>query len=193
MLVPLHDDKFIAHHVLCRHIPGFTTAVFYAAQPDALALTYGVEGKSDVLANYLPPGGFHRTRRLGQIAVKKLAKRPLTDETNTCRIFFCKVVQARLLGDAAHFCFLNLAERKQRTRQLRLVEAVQEITLVFAAVGGLEQLKSAVTGALAYARVVAGGDAAAAQRHGVLKKGLELDLGVTEHIWVGGAPGGVFA
>ena len=40
---------------------------------------------------------------------------------------------------------------------------------------------------------MAGGDAAAAQLHGVIEKGLELDLGVAQHVRVGRAPGGILA
>jgi hypothetical protein len=78
------------------------------------------------------------------------------------------------------------------SRQLRLVQAVQEVALVLGRVQALEQLEAG-RGALAHARVVAGGDLLGAQAHGVVEEGLELDLGVAQHVGVGRAAGLVFA
>jgi hypothetical protein len=50
-----------------------------------------------------------------------------------------------------------------------------------------------VAGVLAHPGVVAGGDLLGAQAHGVVEKGLELDLGVAQHVGVGRAAGLVFA
>ena len=85
---------------------------------------------------------------------------------------------------------------KQRARQLRLVQAVQEVALVLGPVQRLEQLELAAAAGrrhLAHARVVAGGDVLGAQRHGVVQEGLELDLGIAQHVGIGRAAGGILA
>ncbi|MNL71507.1 hypothetical protein D3C87_1966670 [compost metagenome] len=56
----------------------------------------------------------------------------------------------------------------------------------------LEQFKPARR-VLPHTRIVAGGDGFRAQRHGMVEEGLELDLGIAQHVGVGRAPGGVFA
>jgi hypothetical protein len=76
-------------------------------------------------------------------------------------------------------------------RELRLVEAVQEVALVLERVQALEQLEFAAQ--LAHARVMARGDLLGAQAHGVVQEGLELDLGVAQHVRVGRAVGLVLA
>ena len=45
---------------------------------------------------------------------------------------------------------------------------------------------------MAHARIVAGGDLVGAQLLGVLEEGLELDLGIAQHIGIGCASGLVF-
>jgi hypothetical protein len=64
---------------------------------------------------------------------------------------------------------------------------VQEVALVLAPVEALEQLEAAA--ALAHARVVAGRDLLGAEPHRVVEEGLELDLGVAQHVRVGRAAG----
>ena len=75
--------------------------------------------------------------------------------------------------------------------QLRLVQAMQEIALVLARIAGLEQLEQSVH--LAHLGVMAGRDGVRPQLHGVVEKGLELDLGIAQDVGVGRAPGLVFA
>ncbi len=106
--------------------------------------------------------------------------------------FFAGVRQADLGGDAAHLGLLELADRKERARELRLAQPVQEVALVLVRVEPLQQLEAARLG-LAHPRVVAGRDAFGAEPHRVVEEGLELDLGVAQHVGIGRAPGLVLA
>ncbi len=137
---------------------------------------------------------FRRLDRAGlgrQVAVEEVAERPLADEADAGGILLLGVGQADLGGDLAHARLRDLAQRKQRARELRLVQPVQEVALVLGVVERLEQLEAAID--LAHAGVVARGDGVRTQRHGVVEEGLELDLGVAQHIRVGRAASGVFA
>jgi hypothetical protein len=79
--------------------------------------------------------------------------------------------------------------------QLRLVQAVQEVALVLAGSRPFSSSKRLAGHpfSFAHARVVAGGDLLGAQAHRVVEEGLELDLGVAQHVGVGRAAGLVFA
>ncbi len=94
--------------------------------------------------------------------------------------------ESQSAGDVAHVALVELAEREHRSRELALIEAIQEVALVLGAVLGLEQLHEAVD--LPHLRVVAGGDPFGTQRQRMVEKGLELDLGVAEHVGIGRAP-----
>ncbi len=191
MIVPLRHVQRVGRHVLARHVPGIAVAVAAAADADALALPQRVERQADVLADGL---AVRRPDRAGlgrQVAVEEVAKRPLADEADAGGIFLPGVGQADLGGDLAHARLGHLAQREQRAGELRLVQAVQEVALVLGVVERLEQLEAATR--LAHAGVVAGGDRVRTQRHGVVEEGLELDLGIAQHIRVGRAAGGVFA
>ena len=103
---------------------------------------------------------------------------------------------ADLGGDAAHLRLLEFADGEERLRQLRLVQAVQEIALVLAGIAAAQELEAGAAVRLsnfADTGVVAGGDAVGAEAHRVVEKGLELDLGVAQHVGVGRAAGGVLA
>ncbi|MNJ67736.1 hypothetical protein D3C77_639330 [compost metagenome] len=67
---------------------------------------------------------------------------------------------------------------------------MQEIALVLGGVQRLEQLElRAAAGRRHFAHpcVMARGDVLGTQRHGVVKKSLELDLGIAQHVGVGRA------
>ena len=163
----------------------------HAADAQALALAQGVEAQAHVLADHAAVFVLDAAGRMLQVAVQELAERPLTDEADAGRVLLLGVGQADLLGDAAHLGLVQLTHWKQRAAELRLRQPVQEVALVLARVQALEQLEAAVH--LAHAGVVAGGDLLGAQAHRVVQEGLELDLGVAQHVGVGRAAGAVFA
>ena len=80
----------------------------------------------------------HRAGSERQVAIQKFAERPLANKANAGRILLAGVRQRQFTGDTTDIGFLQLAQRKQRARQLGLIESMQEITLVFAGVDGLE-------------------------------------------------------
>ena len=96
-----------------------------------------------------------------------------------------------LLRQRAHLRLRQMRQRKQGRGELRLGEAVEEIALVLVGVRRAQQ-RGAATGVRALADVMPGGDVFRAARDGVVEEGLELDLGVAQHVGVGGAAGLVF-
>ncbi len=134
------------------------------------------------------------------------------------RVLLLRVRQPDLGCDAAHLGLVQLADREPGARELRLGQAVQEVALVLRRVQPLEQLEpvgphvatllpregalaalgrpgggSAAAGHFAHPRVVPRGDLFGAQAHGVVEEGLELDLGIAQHVGVGRAAGLVLA
>ena len=130
-------------------------------------------------------GRDHRPGLARQVARQELAERALADEADAGGVALGVVRQARLARDAPHLGLVQVAHGKERARELRLVQAMQEIALVLAGIDALQQHEAAV--ALLDARVVAGGDALRAQGQGVVEERLELDLGVAQHVGVGRA------
>src|SRR6266581_725067 len=171
MIASLHDDQLVLVEVLPRNVPGPAFGALEPADSDALALADGIERKPDVLADDLSLGRAHRARLLRQIAAEKLPERPLADKADSGRAALGEIVQPRLLRDCAHLGLLQFPERENHARKLLLVQAVQEIALVFGKIDGLEQLET--TFRLAYPGVVPGGDALRAQRDGVIEEGPE--------------------
>ncbi len=68
---------------------------------------------------------------------------------------------------------------------------MQEVALVLGVVQRLQQFEAAMP-ALPHARIVAGGDALGAERHRMVEEGLELDLGIAQHVRVRRAAGRIF-
>ncbi|EDT37445.1 hypothetical protein BamMEX5DRAFT_6774 [Burkholderia ambifaria MEX-5] len=191
MVVALHDVQRVRRDVLRGDEPWLSAAVLAAAEADALALAERVEREADVLADHLAVRRLHRARFRRKIAVQEVAERPFADEADARRVLLLRVRQADLRGDLAHLRLRDLAEREHRLRQLRLVQPVQEVRLVFRMIERLQQFEATV--ALAHARVVAGRDHFRVERHRVIEERLELDLGVAQHVGVRRAAGRVFA
>ena len=82
--------------------------------------------------------------------------------------FFAATCRPFGLGDLAYLALVNIGQRKQGFRQLRLIQAIEEIALVLGAVLGLEQLELTVE--LANAGIVAGGDPVSAHFHCMIEE-----------------------
>ena len=207
MVVALHDAERVARHFLAGDEPrrvfacaARCTALLQSADADALALAKCVEAQAHVLADRAAAVVRDRTRRIREVAVQELAERPLADEADAGRIFLLRIRQADLGGDAAHLGLRQFADREPGFRELRLRQAMQEVALVFQRVEALEQLErtgAARVGACRFpfpnAGVMARGDLLCAEPHRVIEKGLELDLGVAQHVGVRRAAGFVLA
>ena len=139
------------------------------------------------------PANFARLR--GQIAHQKFAKRPLSDKANAGRILLLGHMQPRLGSQAAHLALVQITQRKYGLGELLLIEAIEEIALVLAAVFGLEQLIFAATVVFPapHARVMARRDAFGAQFHRMVEETAELDFRIAQNVRVGRAPGFIFA
>ena len=196
MLVPLDHVKDIARHVLAGHEPGFVItrrialAAFHATDLQAFALSQGVESEAVVFAQYalvVEATNLAFLRR--QIAHQEFLERTLADKADASRILFHRHVQPGGFGHAANFGFGQSGERKQGFCQLPLIQPMQEIALILVAVGGLEQLETAI--AFAHAGVMAGSDAFGPHLQRMIEKGLELDLRIAQHVGIRGASGTV--
>src|SRR5207249_4564905 len=115
-----------------------------------------------------------------QITVQEFAERPLADEADAGGILLVVVRQSGFARDFSHFALVEIAKREHRSRKLRLIQAVQEITLVLSSVLCLEQLINAVD--FAYLRVMSGRNALSAHRQRVVKKRTEFDFGIAQHV-----------
>ena len=200
-----HHHQGIAVQVLAGDEPGqvFATAarrtlVLHAANAQSLALAQGVEAQAHMLAELAAAVVDDGAGRVAQVAVEELAERALANEADAGRVLFLCIRQADLLGQAAHLGLRQLAHRKQGARELGLVQPVEEVALVLQRVQALEQLEALAAGLQrigpgTHPRIVAGGNALGPQAHGVVEKGLELDLGIAQHVGVGRAAGFVFA
>jgi hypothetical protein len=165
--------------------------LLHAADAQALALAQGVEGQAHMLAQPAAAVVQDGAGLVAEVAVEEVAEGPLADEADAGRVLLLGIGQLELGGDAAHLGLGQLAHREHGLGQLGLVEPVQEVALVLQRVQALEQLEAAVH--FAHPGVVAGGDLVGAQAHGVVQEGLELDLGVAQHVRVGRAAGLVLA
>src|SRR5581483_3496870 len=172
MTVPLNDDQRVAPNISTRHVPRLSGA----ADTQSLALADGVVHQACVRADYPSVAGFHRAGFGEKVTHEEFAERPLPDEADSRAVAFGSIGQADLAGERAHIAFEHAAEWKEGTRQLRLVEPVQEIALVLRQVDRLEQQELPIL--LAYPRIVSGRDALGAQLDRVIQERFEFDFRV---------------
>jgi len=140
--VALHCPKAVVAPVLPGNIPGrLAVAAPDTADSQALALTEGVEGKAKVLA-HAPACWIKDWTGAGwQELLQKGSKGALTDKTDSRGILFERIGQAKRHGDATHSRFAQTTQRENTVRKLRLIQAVQEVTLVLVDIDALEQPK----------------------------------------------------
>ena len=87
--------------------------------------------------------------------------------------FFAQVGMPSRLAIARTSRFVDLAERKQHRRQLRLREPVQEVALVLRRVDRLQQLDAPPRPPATHARVVTGRDPVGAERQRMVEERAE--------------------
>src|ERR1035437_7148937 len=93
VVVPLHHDQAIVRHILARHEPWFSRSLPGSADSQTLALSDGVERKTDVLPDNATLRRAHFARFSRQIATQKFAERALADEADTGTVLFCVIGQ----------------------------------------------------------------------------------------------------
>jgi len=191
MIVPLHGNQFVARHVLARDEPRRGKAFARAADPKALPLAHRVIGEPVVPADRRALRSDDRTRCSREVPREEIAKRPLADETDACRIAFRVRRDVLTLRECAHVAFHHFAQRKDDGCELRLRQPMQEVRLVLRAVDGLDELGAIRATRPPHARVMAGRDPIGAQRDRVIEEGAELDFAIAQHVGVGRATGGV--
>ena len=155
VVVPLHHPERVFLHVFARHKPrrvlahtalpfgedGFEFRAFGldAANAQALALSQRVKTQALMGAQHASFGVFDGAGLFGDVAVEEIPKGALANEANAGRVLLLGIGQANLVGNPAHFGFLQLTDRKERFGQLRLVQAVQKVALVLARIQALEE------------------------------------------------------
>src|SRR6185436_10848485 len=101
-------------------LPGAVTA---PADPQALALAQRVVHEALVLAQRLALGRHHGARLARQVAREEFAERALADEADAGGVALGVIGQPGLARDAANLGLAQVAHRKERARELRLVQA----------------------------------------------------------------------
>jgi len=144
MIVPLHGDERIAREILARDEPRRVGAIARAADPKALPLAHRVIGEPVVPADRRALRSDDRARCSREVAREEIAKRPLADETDACRIAFRIRRDALTLRECAHIALHHFAQRKDGGCELRLRQPMQEVSLVLRAVDGLDELGAIV-------------------------------------------------
>lgn len=158
------------------------------AQP--LALPQGVERKALVPTHLQPLGGENWPGLGWEVLVQEGSKGPLSDKANAGGIFLFGIGQANVRGDVANLGLAQVPNGEDDPLKLVLGEAVQEVALVFGRVEPPQELH--LTGLKTpHAGVMTCGDGIGPLGHGVVQKRLELDFGIAQNIWVGGAAGRV--
>ena len=190
MIVTLADNKYVALEVLAQDIPGVITGARQAADTQPLTLTDGVVHEPVMLANHLAGRGFDVAGLGRQILLEEVAEAALANKTDAGGILLARGGKVVLFGNAAHLRLLQFADREQGAGNLFASDRMQEIALVLVVVQSAQQQGLSI--AIGAAAVMTGGDQVGAQSQGVIEKGLELDLAVTEDIRIRRAPGLVF-
>src|SRR3569832_2090584 len=128
VVVSLHDDQGIAREVLVGHVPRRFLGVAATADAEPLALAVRVMHQALLSAQQFAVGAADVAGPRRQIARQKAAEIAFADEADAGTVFFRRIGEAGLGGDAAHLGFLKLSKWKQRARQLRLVERVFSVS-----------------------------------------------------------------
>ncbi len=98
----------------------------------------------------------------------------------SCESGFSARARPLLTGNLAHFGLGEVAQRKERARQLLLGEAEEEVGLVLGMIGGALENPAVARRVVLVDGVVAGGDAAGADGARGLEELVELEMVVAE-------------
>ena len=103
-----------------------------------------------------------RPTKRNPLAEKHFATACLADETHILTVGFVGGAQPEPSRSLTHFVFGQMPDGKQRARQLRLIEHVHHVALVFCRIGAACHSPNTV-GAPLYLRMVTGGHCVKAQ------------------------------
>ena len=122
---------------------------------------------------------------VGHVLVEELTEIAFADETDPGGILFPGCRQIVLFRETAHLTFVEIADWKQRLRQLRLPELAEKIGLIFVAVRPLEHFVAAGRLVFPNLRVMSSCELVRTRHlHRVVEKGLELDFLVAQNVWI---------
>ena len=196
MVVVLRHNQGVRRKIFLGHKPALALctlkALFlYASNAQPLALPQGVEGQALVPTHLEPIGGDNWPGLGWQVLVQEGPKGPLADETNAGGVLLFGIGQANLCSNATHLGLAQVPNGEDHPLELVLGKAMQKIALVFGWVQPPQKLHLAGL-QTPHAGVMARGDGISPLGHRVVQKRFELDFGIAQNIWVGGATGGIF-
>ena len=131
VVVAVRDVEDVGFEIFLDHKPRAT------AETESFALTDGVEPVAFVLADLFAAFDLDDiARALTEKTTYEVVVVDLTQETDALRVFATGGGQTIFDGDAAHFVFLQMAEREHELLDLTRFELRQKIGLVFHGIGG---------------------------------------------------------
>ncbi len=184
MSASLYDRQGISREVLPCDEPRLIRASAQTADSEAAPLAERVPLEAAVLPDDDAVDRLDRTGTAGEPGSNECAERALTDETDAGRVALVSDRQAAIPGQRTNLGLAHAANRKLAIRKLRGVERVQEIALVFFCINSAQEAPAGSD-----ARVMAGGEAFAAQAHCIFEAETELDLAIAEHVRIRRAAG----
>src|SRR3954468_13824345 len=109
-------------------IPGFAGSAY----AESVTLTDGVVHESLMGSHFAAVHRFDEAGCGRQVAHQEFPERPLADKANARAVALCMIGQRKLACAVAHIALQPLSQRKQRTRELRLTQPVEKVTLILA-------------------------------------------------------------
>src|SRR3954447_1462652 len=133
-VAPLHHDQTIALDVFIRDIPRVSVSVGLPTNTEALTLAQRIEHEPHVLTYAPSVRGIDVARICRQVAIEEFAKRTLPDKADARRVALVVVRETRATRELAHVTLVKLPERENGAGELILLQSIQEIALILAAV-----------------------------------------------------------
>jgi hypothetical protein len=155
-----------------------------------VALADGVESNPIMVPYYDAVGSHDPTFVPRQKISEEMAEIYFAYEAETLRILFLGRRKLRRAGHFPHLGFGIGSQGKKAMFELLVIQAAQEIGLVFILVNALQEFLGVV--GRVKASVVAGGDIVGARLQGFFKEKAEFDFSIAHHIRVGCPASGIF-
>ena len=170
MIVSLNDPERVAGHLLASDVPGIAVASPGATDADAFALAKRIKTQPHMLAQHPPAGLADRARTMREVARQKLPERPFPDKTDPGGIFLGGIGQSDTARDRTNNRFRQMSHWKNRAGELRLIETVEEVTLVLGLIQSTQQFPGARARRLTNPRIVTGGNPIGAKHQCMVEK-----------------------
>ena len=94
-------------------------------------MTQGVKAQAHMATDDTTAVVFDGAGLVRNVAAQKFTEGSLANEADAGGVFFARIGQPDFVGDLAHLRLAQLAHGEPGARELRLIQAVQKIALVF--------------------------------------------------------------